>query len=203
MSICRIIGAGDFSPALLRPKAETDMIIAADGGLAALRAAGIEPDICVGDFDSLGALPEGVEYVRLPAEKDDTDLIAALRLGLEHGFRRFELYGVLGGRRFSHSLAAVETLFWLRDRGAEGEIIDESCRILTLENETFSFGRGRRGFISVFALSPAVVTLRGLKYPLDKYPLNCRYPLGVSNEFTQGENLIRVEGSVVVVLEDK
>ena len=53
---CYIIGAGedfglDFSPS------DGDLIIAADGGLERLRAAGIKPDLIIGDFDSLGRIP--------------------------------------------------------------------------------------------------------------------------------------------------
>ncbi|MBQ9544479.1 MAG: thiamine diphosphokinase, partial [Clostridia bacterium] len=71
--ICYIVSAGDASPDCLPEKKEGDLLVAADAGYKALRDAGIEPDLFVGDGDSLGYIP-GLENVTvLPAEKDDTD----------------------------------------------------------------------------------------------------------------------------------
>ena len=197
------MGAGDFDAALLPKSSAGDLLIAADGGLDALRAGGFEPDICVGDFDSLGRLPDGADYIKLPVEKDDTDLIAAARLGLSRGYTEFEFYGALGGRRFSHSLAAVETLLWLLDSGAEGEIIDVRCRVSALRGGRRVFPAGTKGLVSVFAAEESEVTLRGLYYPLDRYPLSPRFPLGVSNRFTGGEAVIEVKGCVIIVTEEE
>ena len=85
---CIIVGGGDFSPALLPERAPGDLLLAADSGFAALESMGVSPDICIGDFDSLGAPPDFDHIIRLPVEKDDTDLVAAVKLGLERGYRR-------------------------------------------------------------------------------------------------------------------
>ena len=55
------------------PRAD-DLRIAADSGYLTARALGDRVDIAVGDFDSMPAdeLPEGVEMIRVPAEKNDT-----------------------------------------------------------------------------------------------------------------------------------
>lgn len=54
---CYIFGAGDLSVLRERPKAG-DYVIAADGGWNACLALGIIPDLLLGDFDSLGIVPE-------------------------------------------------------------------------------------------------------------------------------------------------
>ena len=69
-ALCYIAGAGGCSGMSIE-RGEHDMVIAADGGYASLEAAGIVPDIAVGDFDSLGFVPAGVEVLRHPPEKDD------------------------------------------------------------------------------------------------------------------------------------
>ena len=56
-NICYIIGAANTDNMYI-DKQGCDFIIAADGGLAALEAAGIAPDLVVGDFDSLGYIPD-------------------------------------------------------------------------------------------------------------------------------------------------
>jgi thiamine pyrophosphokinase len=166
---------------------------------------GIEPDMCVGDFDSLGFQPKGCAVVALPVEKDDTDMLACARIGLERGYREFLFFGALGGKRFSHSLAAVQTLYWLKKRGADGCIVDERCRITVAMDETVAFDESSRGSLSVFSLTDtAVVTQRGVHYPLDRYELNNAFPLGVSNNFIGEKAEITVHsGAVAIITEEK
>ena len=164
---------------------------------------GVLPDVCIGDFDSLGAVPELGEVIRLPVEKDDTDLMAAAKLGLERGYLRFSFCGALGGRRFSHSLSAVQTLCWLIGQGARGELISPGCRVLAASGETLEYPASAHGSISVFAAGDsAVVTLRGLKYPLERYRLSGFFPLGVSNSFTGVCASVTVHEGVVVIVEE-
>ena len=81
-------GDGDF---YTRRFAAADLRIAADGGYAAVRALGLRPEVLIGDFDSLSgealaaATAEGVEIVRLPVRKDETDAEAAVALALARG----------------------------------------------------------------------------------------------------------------------
>ena len=92
-------GPGSRPPgeiALARGRAA--LVIAADGGLRHLEAQGLTADLIVGDFDSLGRVPEGDNILRHPVEKDDTDMLLAVRTGLDRGYRIFVLYGGLGGR---------------------------------------------------------------------------------------------------------
>ena len=69
-----------------------DLVIAADGGYAQM--GGVRADLVVGDFDSLGYVPESENVVRHPVEKDDTDTMLAARIGLDRGYRAFLLLGV-------------------------------------------------------------------------------------------------------------
>ena len=60
------------------------------------------------------------------------------------------------------------------------------------------------GFISVFSLSDESVGVceSGLKYTLDDYTLNNRFPLGVSNEFIGESAKISVKsGTLLIVFE--
>lgn len=199
---CIIVGGGSFDPALLPERGAGDLLVAADSGFAALEKIGVLPDICIGDFDSLGYEPHGCGIVRLPVEKDDTDMVAAARFGMERGYERFVFLGVLGGERFSHSLAAVQTLAWLIGEGARGEIIAPGCRVRAASAERVSWQASARGSVSVFALGgPAVVSVEGLKYTLCRHELDV-FPLGVSNSFVGLPAYIEVyEGTVVIVEE--
>ncbi|MCR5262595.1 MAG: thiamine diphosphokinase, partial [Clostridiales bacterium] len=70
-----------------------DLVIAADAGYLYFNGKDIAPDLIVGDFDSLGEAPSGDNVVRHPVIKDDTDMMLAVKIGLERGYRIFMLYG--------------------------------------------------------------------------------------------------------------
>ena len=95
MKTCHIFCAAGFD-GLLEPISQGDFVIAADGGLRHTQALGLSPDVVLGDFDSLGYVPEGANV--FPVEKDDTDAMLAVRRGLEAGCRRFLLYGSVDGQ---------------------------------------------------------------------------------------------------------
>lgn len=187
-NVCHVVGAGDFSPRLIRPR-EGDLVIAADAGYAHLKAAGITPDLYIGDGDSLGFVPNEIQTVVLPAVKDDTDIHAAVKEGLARGFSRFRIYGALGGKRFSHSLANLQILQFLSENGAEGELADEHYTVSLLGKgcHRFSFAGG---YFSLFDLrGDGLVSVKGAKYPLEKAPLPPHLTLGVSNEGTENTEI--------------
>ena len=88
---CFIVGAGSSDGIKLRPQ-QGDLVIAADGGYTYLENEGIEPDVLLGDFDSLGKMPDCRNLERHSPIKDDTDMALAADYGIEHGCRRFFLY---------------------------------------------------------------------------------------------------------------
>ncbi|MEA4869113.1 MAG: thiamine diphosphokinase [Christensenella sp.] len=163
---------------------ERDLVIAADGGYAQL--GDVRADLVVGDFDSLGYVPEGEQIVRHPARKDDTDTMLAARIGLERGYRAFQLLGGVGGR-LDHTLANLQTLAFLRANGAHAALRGEAGETITLiENESLRFRAGLDGILSAFCYGTRAegVFERGFAYSLDNATLTDDHPLGVSNAFT-------------------
>ncbi len=199
-----IVGGGAFDAALLPAYTPGDLLIAADSGLLHLQRAGRQPDVCIGDWDSLPAPPSGGEIVTLPVAKDDTDLVAGARLALARGYRELILLGALGGRRFSHSLAAVQLLHWLCAQGADAVLRDRCCSMRALcTGSAAEFPATARGHLSVFALTDrAVVSLEGLWYARAHLELTNRFPLGVSNAFLGQRACVRVEEGVTLLMEE-
>lgn len=209
---CFIIGAGDLTVGALEV-GESDLVIAVDGGLGYCSVLGVEPDLILGDFDSVSPeeakalerleqqIPERV--IRLPREKDDTDTLAALKEGLHRGYRNFRIYGGTGGR-FDHTFANIQCLLFLKKQDAAGYLVDGNRMILVLEDETVEFQKGLEGILSLFSLSQESlgVTIKGMKYPLDRAVLRNDYPVGISNEFTSEQAVISVEkGQLVCMLQ--
>lgn len=199
--ICYIVGAAPLDGRLPRPGAG-DILIAADAGYAALRAAGFTPDLVIGDFDSLGAPPEHPNVIPHSPIKDDTDTILAIRWAMERGYRRFALYGVLGGKRLDMTVASFQTLQFLKFHGANGTLVGDGWNVALLDHGTLRFPPEAKGTVSVFCAGAPCsgVTLRGLKYTLDDGTLTGGYPVGVSNSFTGEPAEITVKKGMLYVL---
>ena len=178
-------------------------VIAADSGLDRCKAAGITPDLAVGDFDSAQtAVPDGVERVTVPSEKDITDAWLAARIALERGYSELRFFCALGGR-LSHSLANIQMLRDLKQKGAVGVLFGERSAVFLLDGKSVLIPRFD-GYLSLFALDEAAqVSEAGVKYPLERHTLTNTFPLGVSNEIISDTAEITVHsGSCIVVLEN-
>ncbi|MGE4354071.1 MAG: thiamine diphosphokinase [Oscillospiraceae bacterium] len=198
--ICYIVGAGDGANITIN-LGEGDMVIAADGGYKTLMAIGITPDLVVGDFDSLGYIPEGVELVRHPPEKDDTDMMLAILLGMERGYRNFLIYGGLGGR-LDHTLANLQSLCYIAGHGCRGWLWGDGTAITAVKDGAVTFPGKCSGMLSVFAQGGAArgVYETGLKYKLDDATLHFDYPLGISNEFLGCDAGVSVREGMLALL---
>ncbi len=218
-----IFAAGDFDADAVIGKTKNTIVaqcndsfcIAADGGLNFIQAYQIVPDLIIGDMDSLEgdsllarfSQNKAVRIKRLPEEKDDTDMLAAIREGLAAGCDYFELYGALGGR-IDHTLANIQCLQFLLNQGAYGVLYGKGQRIELVRNSRICFSKemyqkNRR--ISVFALGKDAcgVTEKGLKYALDHAVVTTDFPIGISNEFMNCESFVEVkDGTLLVCVED-
>ena len=203
--ICYVVGAMSLSLSLRPCPALGDYVIAADRGYDSLMAYGVNPDLVVGDFDSLGEVPNHPNVIQLPAEKDDTDMVFALRQGLDLGYRRFVMLGGVGGR-LEHTLGNLQLLDWLASQGAQGFLAGEKTVATAVRSGTLTFPAAMSGYLSVLCNSGTArgVTLRGLKYPLERYTMTGSFPLGVSNQFLGRPASVSVEdGCLLLLWEEK
>lgn len=201
MKPCVIFCAAEFD-GLLLPIPEDALVIAADGGLRHTQALGLQPDVILGDFDSLGYVP-GDSRV-FPVEKDDTDTMLAVKLALDRGCDFFVFYGALDGPRLDHTVANFQTLGYLATHGARGVLIGRDYIVTVLSSETIRFPATATGILSLFCMGgSARVTIGGLQYPLDRGILTPDFPLGVSNHFQGIEARITVHEGQVLALWDR
>lgn len=179
-------------------------IIAADSGADLLDSFGVIPDIIIGDFDSCkDILNYSCDIITFPPEKDDTDLMLAAKKALELGFTRITLLGVTGGR-LDHTFAAVQTLEYLCENGANSVILDDRNAVYIQGNGLKNYKREKECYISVLALTDkAVVSEKGVKYQIEKHTLSRYVPLGISNEFTEQSAEIEVFSGKILVIYSK
>ena len=157
------------------------LIICADRGYDIAAAAGVTPDIVVGDFDS-------------------TDTILACDTAIEEGCDEIRLYCATGGRP-DHTIANIQTLEYLRVRGVHGIIIGDRFRMY-LVHEREEVIPAFSGYVSVFSYGETcMLSEYGMKYNLVRYRLDNAFPLGVSNEVAESEGHIIVHGGTALVVE--
>lgn len=207
---CIIVSAGDFTPIEIEVK-EGDLCIAVDGGYLYCRMLGITPDLVVGDMDSLDESVRGeIERMKkeepervceLNPQKDDTDTLAAIRIALERGYRRFCIYGAVGGR-MEHTIANIQCLSYLKNQGAKAYIMDANIMMTVIKNETVHFKKSMEGYLSLFALGEKAegVTIERMKYCLKDAVVTNDYPIGISNEFIGEEGRVTVESGMLLLI---
>ena len=178
-------------------------VICADGGYETALKLGLVPDLVVGDFDSAQKRPPAsLRTLVLPVEKDVTDTMFAALKGLAKGLRDFVLLGCLGGPRFDHSLASIETLLYLRDHVAWGFFADERTKVFLLREETLRITKLKGATVSVFPYGcpTCTVSYTGLQYPLTRGSLTVGGLLmGVSNSIVSDDAEIKVHNGTALV----
>lgn len=187
MARCIIIAplyAGEALP-VVTPRAG-DLLLCADGGWRAVVRHGLKPDLTIGDFDSMPVEAVAGEILRLPVEKDDTDLLACIREGRRRGYRTFVAAGCLGGR-MDHTLACLQCAADCAARGESLLLLDGLNSVTVLGPGQHEIPREPGRKLGLLAYTPEVtgLTVTGTKWTLTDAALSHRYPLGCSNEWTE------------------
>lgn len=189
-----------------------EFIVAVDSGLNFFYQAGIEPDIVVGDFDSVGEDVldyyrdhEHVEICMLNPEKDDTDTEFSIREAIRRGANKITLMGGTG-TRVDHLLGNVSLLGIGLEENVSIELVDPYNRIRMVDcgieiRKKEQFGN----FLSVIPYSDIVtgVTLEGVKYPLTNHTMGGYNSLGISNEIVADTAKISFEKGILLVIESR
>ena len=181
-----------------------DFIIGADAGYLNAQRLGFPPDLILGAFDS-APMPEPGPFLEVyPSQKDQTDCILGVDAGLERGCTRFIILGGMGGR-LDHTIANIQTLGYLIDHGARGELRDRDCWASVIRNETITLPKGawlgEDAYLSLFAVGGNCrVTETGVEYPLTNHLLTGFYPLGVSNHILDTAKITARGGTLLVML---
>lgn len=201
MKRCFIFAAGTFY-GLRECPAPGDFVIAADAGYRICRQAGIVPDLLLGDFDSMEQPTDFSNVHRSPVEKDDTDTMLAVKTALEHDCKVIYIYGGTGGKRLDHTLANLQTLLFIRRRGARGYLYDNDFVWTAVENESLTIEKTVEwGLFSAFCLGDRAEGIDevGFQYPLKDAVLTPEFPLGVSNHILEATAQITVRRGALAV----
>ncbi len=190
-----IVAAGEPAPpAMLRAQAaRCAAIYACDSAAATVLAAGLRPDLVVGDMDSLTVtLPAGTARAAL-AEQETTDLEKAFYTALQHGYDSVVVLGA-GGRRWDHFHANL-SIFARYAARLRIEAGDAYGWLTTLPVGPWCpLGSPPGAIVSLLPLPTADgVTTRGLRWPLVAATLALDGRGGTSNEAIAESAAVRYE----------
>ena len=177
-----------------------DIVIAADSGIINTQKFNIKPDYIIGDFDSLGYTPSDSNTIIHPIEKDDTDTMLAVKLGLEKGYKNFRIFGGIGGR-LDHTYANIQTASYVAENGGNAIFYGSNENLTVLKNNKITFDKENKGNISIFALEESQnVNIKGTYYELNNANLSIDFPLGTSNKFNNNKATISVENGKLLII---
>lgn len=153
----------------------------------------------IGDFDSLGSIPDPPPEEVYPSEKDFTDGEIALKKMLAEGIKDIKIYGGFGGRE-DHFLGNLQLLYLAHKSGAKCEMISEKTKIFVSRGH-ISLGEYLYKTISVLPFGGPlhIMGSEGLKY---EYPeiLNYGECRGVSNIVESTSASLTVEGVALIII---
>ncbi len=175
-------------------------IVCCDGAASALLRAGLEPDLVVGDLDSLDPALKKRFGKRLihESEQESNDLSKAFRACMARGWRDIVILGA-GGRREDHLLGNASLLPNYAAAGADVRMETDCGTFLPVLNSAM-FRRPVGTKVSIFSFHPEMpVTATGLKYPLDKLRLPFWW-CGTLNETVAPEFSLTFDGRAPLLL---
>ena len=186
---------------------ENDLIIAADGGSRHCQLLGIQPDILIGDLDSTTEEllqeweTDGIQIIRFPAQKDQTDLELALFHAQASGAEEIIVFGAVGGRldmTFGNLLLLTN-----QDLTVPIQFVCDEEEVQVLRSgESLSLTGNIGDTVSLLSLQPGIsnITTLGLKYSLDNEPLEFGLTRGISNLMEKKQAVIEVNQGLLAVI---
>ncbi len=199
---------------VMTPPEGDDLVIVADSGYKNAREYGVEKiDALIGDFDSIGcdveSLPRTVsEILRVPAEKDLTDLQLAVELARERGADELVIVASTDGR-VDHTLSSLAILeeLW-KEKGmtrTHAYIINGKNCVRYVNSTSCIIVRSKFKYFSLVAVDEKVkgVSVEGGKYPLKGKTLERRHQFAVSNEIVKNAAMISVKKGGIYIIESR
>lgn len=218
-----IIAGGELlNPTQLKEKlSHYDKIIAVDSGYNHCISLGLNPDILIGDMDSVTDCNQldnhsslqskeakvtsnpvkNLQIITAHPEKDDTDLKLAVNYALENNAISVTFACATGGR-LDHFLNNLSILEYTHHQGIQCEMIDEVNKITILAGS-----KNYHNTSKYISLIPITETVTGsgtnLKYPMEELTIHRNNILSVSNEATADTFTINIsQGKAFVIQAD-
>lgn len=180
-------------------KNDYDIVIGADRGAYFAISNNINPDISIGDFDSVNdsefelIKKNSKKIIKLNPIKDESDTHEAIELVKDYD--KIIIFGGIKGKRIEHLFANIIDLINHKNLS----MIDENSLIETVNDNNYVINKDYK-FVSLYSLdNESIISLEGFKYNLNNYHLKYNDPLCLSNEIINNPKINLIKGRLLII----
>ena len=193
-----IIANGEF-PVHKHPKEcikNASYTICLDGALKATLKNNINPNIVIGDGDSISEIlkEEYAHLLHLFTDQDTNDLTKAINYCINKGFNKIKIVAATG-KREDHTLGNISLLLEYMHKVEVEMITDYGIFTPIVSTTKFKSAIGQQ--VSIFNIDNSPITSHNLKYPLKNLVLDNLWK-GTLNESMGGYFTIETKGRTLV-----
>lgn len=157
-----------------------DLIIACDHGYDNSKLLGLNPHIIVGDLDSIKGSVCDSEIIKLPCQKDETDLRVGIDIAVDKKCTNIVILCATGGR-LDHFYGNVSNLEYLHDKKINATIIDEQ-NIITISDKNQIY-KNISKYVSIIPIGEKIIfSTESLKYSAKNLEVCRKNIISISNE---------------------
>jgi thiamine pyrophosphokinase len=175
------------------------MVVGCDGGTDKIHSLNLNPDIVIGDFDSIKKLPKTIKnlplkdygkeilvgsttYIRYSTDKDFLDVEASIDFALAKNLKEIILVNT-AGEELDHVLGVVMILVKSKYKSIDIRIVRPKQEVYVVRGKfTINGKKGDKVSLIPIYGSVKVESSSGLKYDPAKYQMTPRRNIGISNE---------------------
>lgn len=188
---------------------DANFIICADGGMDHLLKIRKEPNLLVGDLDSISQeslkfiKEKNIPTMKFPVMKDSTDTGIAMEYLIDKEYSEITLIGVTG-TRLDHTLANIHLLNTLLEKGIKGKIVDDN-NIIYLIDEKLEIESVKDRYLSIIPISVdgIIISLEGFLYNLDKKFIDFGSTHCISNKIVAERGIIQIHSGKALLFLSK
>jgi len=184
-----------------RAASDCDMLIAAGGGAEHLGGLGLQPEIIIGDMDSM--VPNvwkdknNIIWIPYSSDKDKSEVELAIEYALKQGYQEILLIGAVSGR-LDYTLGNVALVAGNPGRIAIFDDVSTLVAVDKSEKCKLHGQVGTRVSLIPYGSGPFTVRTNGLKYSLGGESLHSATH-GLSNELSRTEACVCVLNGILLV----
>jgi thiamine pyrophosphokinase len=206
-----VVAGGDAAPDDAAQLTGADVVIAADSGAEWLESLGRQPDLVIGDMDSIAPdllerlKGRGVGVETHPADKNASDVELAVARAVAMGVNEVVIVGGFGGQRLDHELANL-LLLTEQWNGAEVRLVRGGTTARAIQGGgqlELEGGAGDLVTLLPLARDAEGVRTRGLRYRLDGETLHLGRSRGLSNVIEEAPASISLEDGILLIIESR
>ena len=188
-------------PSIFPDLSQYDIVCAIDGAYNHFVSKNINPDLVMGDFDSIDTIPTTIEVLNTP-DQNFTDFDKALMILSERGFINIDIYGG-SGKEHDHFLGNISTALQWKSK-LKITFFDDFGKYFFIE-EVIKINaiKGRNISLIPFPIASEVST-EGLLYPLKNETLTFGKRIGTRNKASSNQIEISYKtGELLIYVSNK